>query len=142
VIEFAANFPDVVKRGTAILIEKSLIRPTVAYSFLLLHLVHPTTIDPGVEGGHVIVVDFNGHRQAADIHRNRLVQRTDNICAFGTAGFCACLIIFSTPPIGQRRLLALQFLTVETLLLKPCSLTHHFVRSLIGFRARLLERDD
>ena len=37
-IEFAANFPDVIQLGTAILIEKSVMRAAVAYSLLLLYL--------------------------------------------------------------------------------------------------------
>ena len=61
-VEFAANFPDVIKRRAATLIEKSLIRTAVAYSFLLLYLVHPTTIDPGVEGDLYLLQLLSGGR--------------------------------------------------------------------------------
>jgi hypothetical protein len=48
-------------RGTT-LIEKSLVRTAVAYSFLLLYLVHPTTIDPGVEGDLYLLQLLSGGR--------------------------------------------------------------------------------
>lgn len=81
VVNPAADFPHVIERCPAVVVDQDFVRSAMSESFFLLHFVAWAVVDPNVETGHIVIVDLHAHGFAADVDYLPLIERNVLISA-------------------------------------------------------------